>query len=260
MPYRISAQELRKRMSTDLTSLPRIDASARCLTKRCGTNVSIGAFSYIDENVELGNDVTVHPHCVIYGPARLGDKVEVFPFAFIGKAPASSASLSKPSAVSEAVVVGEGTVVSPGAVIYLSTVIGKDCLIGDAASIREHVRVGDSVIIGRHVTIGPKVTVGNHTRIVDFAHITGDTSIGERVFVSTHVCSANDNSFASSRDVSLKGPSIGDDVKIGLGAVLLPGITIGDGAVVGAGAIVTRDVPSKRLVMGQPAKVVRELD
>jgi maltose O-acetyltransferase len=50
--------------------------------------------------------------------------------------------------------------------------------------------------------------------------------------------------------------SIGDDVWIGGGALILPGVTIGDGAVIGAGSVVTRDVPAGATVVGNPARRV----
>lgn len=52
---------------------------------------------------------------------------------------------------------------------------------------------------------------------------------------------------------------VGDNVWIGNRAIVLPGVTIGDGAVVGAGSVVTRDVPARTVVAGNPARVVREL-
>jgi len=48
--------------------------------------------------------------------------------------------------------------------------------------------------------------------------------------------------------------TIGDDVWIGGGALILPGVTIGDGAIVGAGSVVTRDVPPRTTVAGNPAR------
>ena len=54
--------------------------------------------------------------------------------------------------------------------------------------------------------------------------------------------------------------TIGRDVWIGGGAIVLPGVTIGDGAVVGAGSVVTRDVPPASVAVGNPARVVRQID
>jgi maltose O-acetyltransferase len=52
---------------------------------------------------------------------------------------------------------------------------------------------------------------------------------------------------------------IGNDVRIGSNVTLLP-ITVGDNAIIGAGAVVTKDVPAKCVVAGNPAKVVRKIE
>jgi maltose O-acetyltransferase len=65
---------------------------------------------------------------------------------------------------------------------------------------------------------------------------------------------------ARSEGWEVAGPIvIEDDVWIGGGAILLPGVTIGRGAAVGAGAIVSRPVPPKTVVVGDPAEVTREI-
>ncbi|WP_341855937.1 sugar O-acetyltransferase [Brachybacterium sp. GPGPB12] len=53
--------------------------------------------------------------------------------------------------------------------------------------------------------------------------------------------------------------TIGDNVWIGGGAIIMPGVTIGEDSVIGAGSVVTRDVPARDLAVGGPAKVIREL-
>jgi maltose O-acetyltransferase len=52
--------------------------------------------------------------------------------------------------------------------------------------------------------------------------------------------------------------TIGDDVWVGGGAILLPGVTVGDGAIIGAGAVVTRDVPAGLTVAGNPARPLHQ--
>ena len=53
--------------------------------------------------------------------------------------------------------------------------------------------------------------------------------------------------------------SIGDDVWIGAGTIVLPGVTIGDAVTIGAGSLVTSDIPSQSLAFGQPCRVQRSL-
>jgi len=58
-------------------------------------------------------------------------------------------------------------------------------------------------------------------------------------------------------DTSKASITIGDDVWVGAGAVILPGVTIGRGAVVGAGSVVTKDVAPYAICAGNPARVLR---
>ena len=96
---------------------------------------------------------------------------------------------------------------------------------------------------------------------VDIA-ATGLVAIGADCLIGTHV-SIIDNDFHGvvdrQRVPSPKPVIIGDNVWIGNRAIILPGVTIGEGAVVGAGSVVTRDVPARTVVAGNPARVVREL-
>jgi acetyltransferase-like isoleucine patch superfamily enzyme len=58
----------------------------------------------------------------------------------------------------------------------------------------------------------------------------------------------------------IKPITIGNNVYIGYGAIILPGITIGDNVVIGAHSIVSRDVPSNSVAVGSPARVIKTLD
>jgi UDP-2-acetamido-3-amino-2,3-dideoxy-glucuronate N-acetyltransferase len=57
----------------------------------------------------------------------------------------------------------------------------------------------------------------------------------------------------------LRGPRIRRGARVGGGAVLLPGVEIGEQAVVGAGAVVTKDVPARQVVVGNPARYLRDV-
>jgi acetyltransferase-like isoleucine patch superfamily enzyme len=75
------------------------------------------------------------------------------------------------------------------------------------------------------------------------------------------VITTNDNYMGRTekRLEQIKGPTIRRGARIGGGAVLLPGIEIGEEAFVGAGAVVLRDVPARALMVGNPARQIRDV-
>jgi maltose O-acetyltransferase len=87
-------------------------------------------------------------------------------------------------------------------------------------------------------------------------------SVGDDTTISAGVeVLAHDASTKHHLGYSVVNPvSIGSRVYVGARAVILPGVTIGDDAIVGAGSVVTRDVPPRTVVAGNPARVVSSLD
>jgi acetyltransferase-like isoleucine patch superfamily enzyme len=86
-----------------------------------------------------------------------------------------------------------------------------------------------------------------------------EITIGNGVVVSKGVTIRDSDNHAIEGSGPTAAPvKIGDRVWIGLNAIILKGLTVGDGAVIAAGAVVTRDVPSRALVGGVPAKVIAE--
>jgi acetyltransferase-like isoleucine patch superfamily enzyme len=198
---------------------------------------------------------------VVESGVVLEDDVEVFPGAYVGKEPKGAAATARPVNFERRVLVGKGTSVGPHAVIFYDVEIGQGTLLGDGASIREQCRIGSRCIIGRYVTVNYNTMIGDGTRIMDLTHITGNCVIGSDVFISVLVATANDNEMVSRRyeDRRIVGPHIGNKVSIGEGASILPGVRIGEGALVAAGAVVTKDVEPYALVMGAPARFIRNL-
>lgn len=119
--------------------------------------------------------------------------------------------------------------------------------------------VGQSVSIGQGFIAGDYVYVGSHSQLPPHVHVGNYSSLSARVAIvgSDH----NYDNPGMPIVFSGRPPScvttIGADVLIGHGAILLRGITIGNGAVIGAGAVVTKDVPSYAVVAGTPAKILR---
>ena len=203
----------------------------------------------------------IHPFAVVGDSVVLGDRVEVFPGASLGKRPSGAgATVREPRIENCGVTVGADSSIGPNAVLYCDTVVGAHTLIGDSASIREQCTIGDFCIISRCVTVNYCCKVGSRTKVMDGTHLTGNMVIGTDVFISINVCTTNDNAMGRSgySDESSRGPSIHDGAVIGAGAVLLPGVVIGRDARVGAGSVVTRDVLPGVTVIGVPARARTE--
>jgi acetyltransferase-like isoleucine patch superfamily enzyme len=192
----------------------------------------------------------------IYDGVVLGDHVEIHPGAVLGRQPKGIGATARPISYEKNVKIGERSQIGPHSVIYYDVKIGMNTLIGDGASIREQCVIGDHCVIARCVTLNYNVKVGDRTKVMDSTHITGNTEIGDDVFVSVLVSTANDSSFGINgyHESEILGQKIENGAMIGAGASLLPGVKIGEHSVVGSGSVVTRDVAPMTLVVGVPAK------
>jgi len=214
-------------------------------------------------DVSIGENAVIHDFVTVYPKVIIEDSVEIFEGAVLGKPPIAARALArKVSSELKTTKIGRESAISPHAVIYTDVEIGEGTLIGDNASIREQCRIGKNCIIGRNVTIYYNTKIGDFTKIMDSTNITGNMQIGSHVFISNLVSTSNDNNLGSKGydEAFVKGPIIEDYVGIGAGANILPGVRIGTGSIVAAGAVVTKDVPPKKLVMGIPARIVKDLE
>ncbi|MFF9622216.1 maltose acetyltransferase domain-containing protein [Streptomyces griseosporeus] len=123
-----------------------------------------------------------------------------------------------------------------------------------------HVRPPLYVDYGGNITVGARTFVNYGLTALDVAAVVigEDCQIGPHVqlLTPTHPLEPEPrrDKLEAARPIT-----VGDNVWIGGGAIVLPGVTIGDNSVIGAGAVVTRDVPANAVAVGNPARVVRSL-
>jgi acetyltransferase-like isoleucine patch superfamily enzyme len=203
----------------------------------------------------------VHPTAIVHPGTVLGEDVKVLEYAVVGKQPVLSPRSTAKREQLPPTEVGAGTVVSTGAIVFAGARIGARVIVGDQACVRERVTLGDDVVVGRGSLIENDTTVGALTKIQADAYITAYSTLEEQVFVAPRVVTTNDNFMGRTerRHDLIKGPTIRRGARIGGGAILCPGIEIGEEAFVGAGAVVVRDVPARTVVVGNPARVLREV-
>jgi acetyltransferase-like isoleucine patch superfamily enzyme len=203
----------------------------------------------------------IHPTAIVYPGTILGDGVKVLEYAVVGKQPVLSPRSTASREPLEPARIGEGTVVSTGAIVFAGSTVGAGVILGDQSCVRERVLIGAEVVVGRGVLVENDTIVGARTRIQAEAYITAHSTLEENVFIAPCVVTTNDNFMGRTerRHALTKGPTIRRGARIGGGAILCPGVEIGEEAFVGAGAVVTKDVPPAVVVVGSPARVLRDV-
>jgi UDP-2-acetamido-3-amino-2,3-dideoxy-glucuronate N-acetyltransferase len=156
---------------------------------------------------------------------------------------APSAFIHPNALVDQGVKIGQNTRVWAFAHVLAGAVIGSDCNICD------HVFIEGGAIIGNRVTIKCGVQLWSGLRVED------------DVFIGPNVTFANDKYPRSKQyPESYLQTIIHAGASIGGGVVILPGLTIGEHSMIGAGSVVVKSVPSRSIVVGNPAKVLREIN
>ena len=139
--------------------------------------------------------------------------------------------------------IGEGTNIWQFVVILEGAIVGKNC------NISAHCLVEGGAIVGNRVTIKSGVFVWDGLTIED------------DVFIGPSVAFTNDLFPRSKKYLeSFPKTKIAKGASIGANATILAGVQIGESAMIGAGAVVVKDVPSKAVVAGNPAKILRFID
>lgn len=189
--------------------------------------------TYIDADVEIGQDTIILPNTHLQGKTRIGNDCRIGPNALIS-----------------------------------DSIIGDACRIGpsviEASTLEAHVDMGPfchlrpKSYLSRHVHLGNYAEVKN-SRLGEGVHMghfsyAGDADIGAHTNYSAGVITCNYDGKKKFRTI------IGENVFIGSDSMLVAPLNIGDRARTGAGAVVTKDIPADSLAVGVPARVIRKLN
>lgn len=127
--------------------------------------------------------------------------------------------------------------------------------------------IGDDTSIGTFVEIQKGAVIGARCKIQSHTFICEGVTIEDEVFVGHNVNFINDTyprataggALQTEADWTVVPTRVKRGASLGTGSTILGGVTIGEGAIVGAGSVVTRDVPARAVVAGNPARLLRTL-
>jgi acetyltransferase-like isoleucine patch superfamily enzyme len=156
--------------------------------------------------------------------------------------------------------IGPGVLIGGHVVIHAGVEIGAGARIGDHAQLRDRAKIGAGSTVGSYSCVDPEVAIGARVSVQTRCYITGGTIVEDDVFVGPGVTLTNDNTMdRHPAETPFAGPILRRACRIGGGSTICPGIEVGEEAFVAAGAVVAADVPARAVVIGVPARQLREV-
>lgn len=214
----------------------------------------------VGDDVALPTDLELGANVVVHAGTRIGEGCVIQDAAVIGKPPKLSPRSTAPTEPPPPASLGDGVAVCAGAVVLAGAELGPAVVIGDQAHVRERARVGAESVIGRGSAVDNDVTIAMRVKVQSNCYVTAGTVVEDDVFIGPGVTLTNDHAMGRHpKGDPPDAPTLRRACRIGGGAVICPGVEVGEEAFVGAGAVVAEDVPARAVVVGVPARKIREV-
>lgn len=238
--------------------------------------VHIGKNCKISENTTLVGDIRIGNDCqignnVILNSVSIGDNTIIEDNSVIGYGTitghyyAQKQHQDESNSIEEInykIIIGKNVLIRTGVTIYFDAQIGDNCWINHNAIIREKVSISEDTTIGSYTICENNVSIGKRCAIHNHTMICAETNIESFVFIGPGVTFTNNSPIGHLRDVpsTIRGAKLRLGCAIGGGVTICPGVEIGHEAIVAAGAVVTKDIPPRIIVAGNPAKKIKDVD
>jgi len=195
-----------------------------------GVTIIDPATTYIDADVEIGNDTIILPGSMITGKTRIGLACRIGPGTIIDQS-----------------ILGNGCIVRNS--VLEGTTLEEGVSIGPFSHCRPGAYLARNVRMGNFAEVKNSY-IGAETDLHHFSYL-GDATVGEHANIAAGTITSNYDGKQKHHTTIGRGAFIGCDT------ILIAPVTVGDHAYTGAGAVVNRDVPPGALVVGVPARVLR---
>ena len=194
---------------------------------RLGNGISIGPYTIIHDNVQIGDDCAIGSHCEM---GHLAPRAEGRPL-----------------------IIGHGANIRSHSVFYEGSTFRERLVTGHRVTVREGTCAGVNLQIGTLGDIQGTCKIGDYVRFHSNVHIGQRSTIGNFVWIFPYVVLTNDPHPPSE---VMQGVTLRDYVAVATMSVILPGVDVGEGALVGAHSSVSRNVEADTVVSGVPAKMI----
>lgn len=189
--------------------------------------------TYISERASIGRDTVIYPNVTIEGDTNIGDGCTIRPGTRITNS-----------------TVGHGVEILDNCLI-IDSEIANQCTVGPMAHLRGKAKMEEKSKVGNFVEL-KKTILGRGSKASHLTYL-GDATIGEKTNIGAGTITCNYDG------KNKHATSIGNNVKIGSDTMLVAPVKVGDGASTGAGSVVTKDIEPNKLVVGAPARVLKDL-
>ena len=196
----------------------------------CGVSMIAPANTYIEADVEIGQDTLVYPGVVIEGKTKIGSGCTIFQGSRINNS-----------------IIGDGTTVENSVLLYAK--IGNYTKVGPNAYLRPGTNIGDHCRIGDFVEIKNAI-IGDGTKVSHLTYV-GDAKLGEDINIGCGVV------FVNFDGKEKKITTVEDGAFIGCNTNLISPVNVGKGAYIAAGTTVTKDVPPDALAIGRAKELIK---
>lgn len=190
--------------------------------------------TYISESANIGRDTLIYPNVSVEGASVIGDGCTIRAGTRITNSR-----------------IGRNVEILDNCVITDSE-ISDNCTVGPFAHLRGKAKMEESAKVGNFVEL-KKTILGRGSKANHLTYL-GDATIGEKTNIGAGTITCNYDG------VNKHSTTIGNQVKIGSDTMLIAPVKVGDNAVTGAGSVVTKDIESNTLVVGSPARKIRNLN
>lgn len=211
-------------------------------------NVFVSPKAQIGENVRIGDNTTIYDNviieneCVISNDCVIGEPTNDY---------YSNSNYKNPKCI-----IKSGALIRSHTIIYAGCELGAGFSCGHRVTIRENTKFGENCRVGTVSDIQGDASFGNFCWLHSNVHIGKGSKIGNFVFIYPYVVFTNDPTPPSNLCI---GPTVGDYSQIAVFSVLLPGIELGKHVLVGAGSVVGKNYEDYSLVLGAPAKRIKDV-